>query len=101
VLESAAMECDPGKRRQLEVCGTDGTVVIQPIEPPAARLCLRQPHGGYQAGWQSVSVENVPRYLRDFAEFAACIRGERRPSYDYEHDYIVQEAILRASGMPA
>jgi predicted dehydrogenase len=101
VLESAAMEHDAGKRRQLEVCGTDGTVVIQPIEPPAARLCLRQPQAHYQAGWQSVAVENVPRYVRDFQEFAACIRGERRPSYDYEHDYTVQETVLRASGMAA
>jgi hypothetical protein len=74
--------------------------VIQPIEPPAARLCLRRPQAHYLAGWQSVAVENVPRYVRDFEEFAACIRGERRPSYDHEHDYIVQETILRASGMP-
>jgi predicted dehydrogenase len=100
ILESAAMEHEAGKRRQLEVCGTDGTIVVQPLEPPAVRLGLRQPRAGFQAGWQSVPIEHHPRYVRDFEEFAACLRGERRPSYDYEHDYTVQETVLRAGGMP-
>jgi predicted dehydrogenase len=101
VLETAAMEVGAGQRRQLAVCGTEGTVIVQPIEPPAVRLCLRQPEAGYQAGWQAVPVENVPRYVRDFEEFAACIRGERQPSYDYDHDEAVQEAVLKSSGMEA
>jgi predicted dehydrogenase len=99
VLETAAMEVGAGQRRQFAVCGTEGTVIVQPIEPPAVRLCLREPKAGYSAGWQSVPVENVPRYVRDFEEFAACIREERPPSYGYDHDEVVQEAVLKASGM--
>src|SRR5437660_4320402 len=99
VLESAAMEVGASERRQFTICGTEGTVIVQPLEPPAARLCLRQPNAGYPAGWQPVPIENVPRYVRDFEEFAACIRGERQPSYDYDHDEAVQEAVLKASGM--
>jgi predicted dehydrogenase len=99
VIETSAMEVGASQRRQFAVCGSEGTAVVQPIEPPTARLCLRQATAGYQSGWQSVPVENVPRYVRDFEEFAACIRGARRPSYDYHHDEIVQAAVLRASGM--
>jgi predicted dehydrogenase len=99
ILETSAMEVGANQRRQFAVCGSEGTAVVQPIEPPGVRLCLRQPKAGYQAGWQSVPVEDVPRYVRDFVEFAACIRGERRPSYNYDHDEAVQEAVLNASGM--
>jgi predicted dehydrogenase len=99
VIETSAMEIGAGQRRQFVVCGTEGTAIIQPIEPPAVRLCLAHPTAGYQPGWQSVPVENVSRYVRDFEEFAACIRGERSPSYDTDHDEAVQEAVLNASGM--
>lgn len=99
VLETSAMEHGASQRRQFAVCGTEGTAVLQPIEPPAVRLCLREPKAGFQAGWQPVPVQNVPRYVRDFEEFAACIRGERRPSSTCDHDEAVQEAVLKASGM--
>lgn len=98
VMESAAMEIQSGQRRKLEICGTKGTVVVQPIEPPAVRLCLSQAHEDFQAGWQSVSVPNIPRYLRDFEDLARCVRGEQQPSYSLEHDFIVQETLLRACG---
>jgi predicted dehydrogenase len=101
ILETSAMEIGAGQRRQFAVCGTEGTVILQPFEPPATRLCLREPKAAYAAGWQSIPVENIPRYVRDFEEFAACLRGERQPSYGYEHDEAVQEAVLKASGMGA
>jgi hypothetical protein len=31
---------------------------------------------------------------------ALVIRGEKECDYSYEHDLAVQEAVLRASGMP-
>jgi predicted dehydrogenase len=99
VLESSAMEVGASQRRQCAVCGSAGTVIVQPFEPPAVRLCLREPTAGYSSGWQPVPVENISRYIRDFEEFAACIRGERQPSYDHDHDAAVQEAVLKASGM--
>jgi predicted dehydrogenase len=98
-IESAANETQPFPRRQFEVCGTDGSVVLQPLEPPAVRLCLRNPGGPYQAGWQRVPVEGVPRYNRDLEELARCIRTEQPLSYSYEHDELVQETVLRACGV--
>jgi len=99
VIESAAMEVESGRRRQLEVCGAEGTIIVQPIEPPAVRLCLRKPQENFQSGWQSVSVPNIPRYVRDFEELAKWLRGEKQPDFSYQHDFIVQETILRACGV--
>jgi len=98
MIESAAMEVQAGKRRQFEICGTKGTLIVQPLEPPSVRLCLSEKHGDYQAGWQSVSVPNIPRYVKDFEDLACCIRDEKEPSYSFEHDLTVQETILRACG---
>lgn len=98
VLESSCLETNPFPRRKFEVCGGKGTVVIQPLEPAAVCLCLREPAADFQAGWQTVSVPDVPRYVRDLEELAECIRGEREFPYTKEHDFVVQETILRSSG---
>lgn len=99
MIHSSAMEAHAQKRRCWEVCGTEGTVIIQPLEPPEVRVCLKSPCGGFEAGWQTVEVEHIPRYVRDIAELAACIRGEQEPSYSPEHDLITQRTVLAASGM--
>ena len=99
IIESGAMEAQAFARRQFEVCGTMGSVVLQPLEPPAVRLCLREPREGYQSGWQDVSVANIPRYVRDAEELARCIRGEQEFPYPTEHDFTVQETLLRACGV--
>ncbi len=99
VIHTSAMEVEASKRRCWEVCGTNGTIIIQPLEPPAVRLCLKSPCGGFEAGWQTVEVEHIPRYVRDIAELAACIRGEQQPSYSPEHDLATQRTVLAASDM--
>jgi predicted dehydrogenase len=99
VVESAAMEAHPSQRRHFEVCGDGGSIVLQPLEPPAVRLCLSKPQGRYAAGWQNVELKDVPRYVGDMEELARCIRGEAHFPYSYAHDEIVQETVLRASGV--
>ncbi|MBM3460137.1 MAG: Gfo/Idh/MocA family oxidoreductase [Armatimonadetes bacterium] len=98
LVECASLEGHAFSRRSFQVLGTEGTFVLQPLEPPTVRLALREPRGGFAAGWQSVEVPNLPRYVRDLEELAACIRGERKFPYSYEHDYLVQETVLRCSG---
>ncbi len=99
LLHTAALEAHASERRCWEVCGTEGTVIIQPLEPPAVRLCLKSPRGGFGAGWQAVAVPHIPRYVRDMADLAACLRGEREPSYGPEHDLATQRAVLLASSL--
>ena len=100
VVETAAMEVQPMQRRHFEVVGDKGTIILQPMEPPAIRMCLRQPRGGYDAGWQTVEVSHKPRYEEDLAELARVIRGEQAFSYLPEHDLVAQETVLRACGTP-
>src|SRR5262249_10407927 len=97
-IESAAREAQPFPRRMFEVCGDQGSIVLQPLEPPALRLCLREPRSGFGAGWQTLPVEDVPRYERDLAELARCIGAGEALPYSYEHDAVVQETVLRAFG---
>ncbi len=99
IVECSALEVNAFPRRSFQVMGSHGTFVLQPLEPPVVRLALREPRGEFQAGWQDVEVPNHPRYVRDLEEFAACIRGEREFPYTAEHDYTVQETVLRACGV--
>jgi predicted dehydrogenase len=99
VLSTAAMEGGAFPRRRFEVIGSEGSIVLEPLEPPAVRLYLRRASEGYAAGWQFVPVENIPRYVRDLEELARAVRGEQAFPYSPEHDRVVQETVLRASGM--
>ncbi len=96
MIESSAMESEGFQRRRLEICGTEGTIVVEPIEPPAVRLHLKEPGNGYSAGWQPVPVPDTPRYERDLRELARCVRNHEEPAFSKDHDYAVQETILRA-----
>ena len=97
VIETAAMEMDAFPARRFKICGVDGTIILEPLEPPAARLCLRRSVGQFKPGWQTASLEDFPRHVRDFEDLARCIRGEAPFSYSREHDLSVQKTVLQAS----
>jgi predicted dehydrogenase len=100
-VRSAMVEVQGGARRNFIVCGTKGTLAIQPLEPPAARLALEAPYGEFKKGYQDVKFPNVGgRYDGDFADLAAVIRGEKAFAYTPEHDLAVEETLLLASGLP-
>ena len=96
-LESSALEV--GSARRLEVYGTRGSAILEPLEPPALRFCLDESRDGYAAGWQTVPVENRPRYVESLRAFAADIRGEKTPDRSLDHEFTVQETVLRAAGL--
>lgn len=97
-LESAAMEQEPFAVRCLEVYGSRGSVILQPLEPPRLRLCLDEDRDGFQKGWQAVPIEDRPRYVGCLEAFLADIRGEKKPDRSLEHEFLVQETLLRATG---
>ncbi|MBI2824779.1 MAG: Gfo/Idh/MocA family oxidoreductase [Planctomycetia bacterium] len=99
-VKSTAMEVDGGDRRHLVVCGTEGTCHVQPLDAPDIRLTLSKPRDKYQKGYQEVRFGDYPRYVGDAADLARIIRGEREPDFGYEHDLAVQEAVLKACGLP-
>jgi predicted dehydrogenase len=97
-IECSALEYQAFPRRQFEVVGERGSIVLEPLEPPAVRLCLREPRGGFTAGWQEVPVPDHPRYTRDVEELARCVRTGQPLPYSREHDFTIQETVLRACG---
>lgn len=100
-VKSSGVEVDGGSRRQFTLCGTEGTLHIQPLDAPkVVKLVLSRERGKYQKGHQDVSVDPYQRYVADAAEFASVIRGEKVLGWTPMHDLAVQETVLRSSGCP-
>ncbi|MCA9173932.1 MAG: Gfo/Idh/MocA family oxidoreductase [Planctomycetales bacterium] len=99
-VRSTLIEVDGGARRQLTLCGTKGTVHIQPLDRPRMKLTLLEPGGGYPKGTREVELPDYRRYVDDAAELARIVRHEQDPRFSYEHDLAVQKSLLLASGMP-
>jgi len=99
-VECAGMEPEAFPTRRFKAAGANGSIVLGPLEPASARLALRAPAGGYAKGSHTVAFDDVERHERDFADLAACIRGERAFAYPKAHDLLVQKTVLGASGMP-
>ena len=98
-VRSTALEVEGFARRHLTVCGTEGTLHIQPLDDPAVRLAFASPRGRYQAGYQDVPMPKYARYVADAADMARVIRGEKQPGFPAAHDLAVQAAVLQASGL--
>ena len=98
-VESAYMEVASVESRRLEVYGTRGSVILEPFEPPALRLCLDGDRDGYRKGWQTVPVPHQRRYYPGLDSLLAAIRGERPPERTLDHELTVQETLLRAIGL--
>ena len=97
-IESAAHEVSPSSSRRFEVYGTRGSVILEPLEPPAVRFCLSEDRGEYVKGWQVVDLEKPGgRYDGEVVALVADIRGEKSPDRSLYHELIMQETILRAS----
>ncbi len=100
-VDIAAMEARPMARR-FEVYGTRGSAIMEPFEPaPALWLCLDEARGGYQAGQQPVPLAPQPRqalYERELVAFLATLDGKQPPDRSLDHEILVQETLLRATG---
>ena len=98
IVDIAAMEPVPTARR-FEVYGTGGSAIMEPMEPAdTLRLALTEPRGGYPAGVSIVGLEARPRYVASLEAFVKDIRGEKQPDRSLDHELLVQETILRATG---
>ncbi|MBM3498651.1 MAG: Gfo/Idh/MocA family oxidoreductase [Armatimonadetes bacterium] len=97
-LEVAAMETDPFPVRRFEVYGTEGSCVIEPLEPPALKVSFRTPPDGHPEGWHAIDLPEYHRYVDDLEELAACLREGRPLPYTPAHDLAVQAALVAAGG---
>ncbi len=108
-IRTCSLEVDGYQRRQLVVCGDQGTVDIRPLEkssthrsdPLSLRLALAEARDPYKKGYQDVSFPPPPgRYDLQLIELARIIHGEIENPYLLEHELVVQECLLRACGYP-
>jgi predicted dehydrogenase len=101
VIEVPALEVVDFARR-IEVYGTQGACVIphlgsghlankaiQPIEIAKAG----------ESGWQRLDLPAATLQISDLREFAAVVAAKKEPDVTKDHDLVVQETLLRASGM--
>lgn len=100
-IEVSALESVPNSRR-IEVFGTGGGCIVPHLgsghlaNRPIQRLEVAI---ACDTSWQTLEFPESPLQIADLREFAAVVRGEKTPEFSLEHDLIVQEMLLRASGM--
>ena len=103
-IRTASLEVEGNQRRQLVVCGDQGTVDIRPLErsgPLTLRLALSEARDTYKKGYQEVSFPPPPgRYDFQLIELARIIRGEIENPHPLEHELLVQQCLLEACGYP-
>jgi len=99
VLINTALQPVGTPQRSFEVLGTNGTAVLQPIEPPTLAIDLAKAAGPYQKGSQKVPLPAYRRYEGDLAALAAAVRGERALSVTLDEELVIQETVLRVGDM--
>ena len=98
MVDIAAMEPSLMARR-FEVYGDKGSAIMEPFEPAdTIRLCLTKARSSFPAGVSTVVLEDRPRYVGGLAAFVKDIRGEKKPDRSLDHELLVQETLLRATG---
>ncbi|MFN0104738.1 MAG: Gfo/Idh/MocA family protein [Bryobacteraceae bacterium] len=98
VAQSAKMG-GSGDHRSFEIIGTDGTILVHPeSSPPRMRVFMRNARGPYKSGWQDLTLPPQPRFVPDFAELARAIQTGQPLKHSYDHELLLHETLLRASG---
>lgn len=96
-------------RRQLVVCGSEGTIEIKPLEKPTIiSYAKREDYVGgeiHQNSHPDARVYlDIPvtegRYDAQMRDFALAVRGEIANPFDYDHELATHRSVLRACGLP-
>jgi predicted dehydrogenase len=100
-IEVPALEVAPHSRR-IEVYGTEGACVIPHLGSGHLGNNAVQPIDVFRNGmpdWQRLEPLAATLQISDLREFASVLAGSKAPDFSLEHDLIVQETLLAASGM--
>jgi predicted dehydrogenase len=96
VIFSSTLQPHAGRYRSLEILGTQGTAVVNPIEPPGLVIDLARAAGPYQAGINTVPMPQYLRYVPELSDLAVKIREGKQLAISPEEDLLVQETLMRA-----
>jgi predicted dehydrogenase len=103
-LRACSKVVDGLRRRRFKLCGTNGSVELCPMErfdgqPLRMNLVLKDAIPGYASGANVIDFGVVrDRYEDQLLELAKLIRGPITTAYTCEHDCLVHEVLLAASG---
>ncbi len=99
IIASSSKVSNVERHRSFEAIGADGSVMVQPMEPaPVIRIDMREDRGPYKKGTQEIALPPQPRFIKDFEELGRAIRTGRPLQYSYNHELLLHETLLRASG---
>ncbi len=101
VIDITGLEVAPSSRR-IEVFGTGGAAVIPHLGSGHLANNAVQPIEVCRAGdseWTTLKPAAETLQIRDLREFADVVCGRKSAMFTLDHDLVVQEALLRASGM--
>ena len=88
----------------MRIVGTKGAISFSPLErfdgrPVVITLDLSEATASFPDGHHTLEfVPQKNRYEVQLMELADVIRGKCKPTYSYEHDYLVHEITLAAAG---
>lgn len=105
-MRTSINEVNGFKNRYLTVRGSKGMIKICPLEVKGNMsggtlyLTLAEAVGDFKKGEQIVEMPPLKdRYEDQWIEFANIINGEIINPYNYDHEYLVQECLLKACKM--
>lgn len=105
-VRTSINEVEGFQHRYLTVRGSKGVITVRPLEIGGnlsggkLLLSLLADSGKFKKGEHIIPLPaGKDRYEAQWIEFAKTIDGEMVNPYTYEHDYIVQEALLEACEM--
>jgi predicted dehydrogenase len=94
-IDIAAMEARPTARR-FEVYGTRGSAILEPFDPARSlRLAI---DGEAVTVSELAEVSRQELYQRELEGFVQVLRNQAAPDRTLEHERLVQETLLRATG---
>ena len=67
-------------------------------DPKGKKISVFTDKENFKKGVSYINVNNTPRYVDTFNSFIQNIEGKTKPLRNYEHELIVQETLLRATG---
>ena len=99
LISTAAKMANSGAHRSFELIGTDGSFFIQPISGDRTmRVNMARARGPYNKGWQDIRLKPHPYDKYEFEDFANAMRTGEPLQYSYDHEVLLHETLLRASG---
>ncbi|MHA3770811.1 Gfo/Idh/MocA family protein [Verrucomicrobiota bacterium sgz303538] len=99
IVTSLALQPNAGAHRSVEIIGSNGVALLEPIEQPTLTLDLAKPAGPYRAGARTISFPRYERFTDEFAALAAAVRDGQPLAVTPEEELLVQETLLRACKM--